>query len=180
MTDTGWTFEGRRVIESENAPDPNRIKHLGTRTSDHSPFLSRIVNTCDLHGAILDVTDPIQNMRAAYDYHTRRSVNTSKERTMTGKDFADHLLDAITDEEDGLGYFWIDPATRSNTATLSFSDGLVTIDYFRAVVERAIDAYDDTLLEEAFDDHDRWEAGYDDGMRDGINLAIKQVEAIKP
>ena len=82
MTDTGWTFEGRRVIESENAPDPNGIKHLGTSPSDYSPFLSRIVNTCDLHGAIYDVTDPVQNMRAAYDYHTRRSVHNSKERTM--------------------------------------------------------------------------------------------------
>ena len=84
MTDTGWTFAGFRVIESEYAPDPNRIKHLGAVSSDYSPFLSRIVNTCDPHGAILDVTDPAQNVRAAYDYHTRRSVNTSKERTMTG------------------------------------------------------------------------------------------------
>ena len=83
MTDTGWAFEGRRVIESEYAPDPNGIKHLGTSPSDYSPFLSRIVNTCDLHGAIYDVTDPVQNMRAAYDYHTRRSVHNSKERTMT-------------------------------------------------------------------------------------------------
>lgn len=84
MTDTGWTFAGFRVIESEYAPDPNRIKHLGAVSSDYSPFLSRIVNTCDLHGAILDVSDPMQNMRAAYDYHTRRSVHNSKERTMTG------------------------------------------------------------------------------------------------
>lgn len=99
---------------------------------------------------------------------------------MTDKDFTDHLLDAITDEEDGLGYFWIDPATRSNAATLSFSDGLVTIDYFRAVVERTINDYDDALLEEASDNHDRWEAGYDDGMRDGIKLAAKAVKAIKP
>lgn len=30
MTDTGWTFQGYRVFESENAPDPNRIKHTGT------------------------------------------------------------------------------------------------------------------------------------------------------
>ena len=83
MTDTGWTIDGFRVIESENAPDPNGIKHLGTSPFDYSPFLSRIVNPCDLHGAILDVTDPVQNMRAAYDYHTRRSVYNSKERTMT-------------------------------------------------------------------------------------------------
>ena len=83
MTDTGWTFGGFRVIESEYAPDPNGIKHLGTPPSDYSPFLSRIINTCDLHGAILDVSDPMQNMRAAYDYHTRRSVHNSKERTMT-------------------------------------------------------------------------------------------------
>ena len=99
---------------------------------------------------------------------------------MTGKDFTDHLLDAITDEGDGLGYFWIEPATKSNAAVLAFSDGLVTIDYFREVVERAMAAYDESLTDEAFDNHDRWEAGYDDGMRDGINLAIKQVEAIKP
>lgn len=83
MTDTGWTFDGFRVIESENAPDPNGIKHLGTVSSDHTPFLSRIVNTCDLHGAILDVSDPVQNMRAAYDYHTQRNVNASKERAMS-------------------------------------------------------------------------------------------------
>ena len=95
---------------------------------------------------------------------------------MTGKDFTDHLLDAIT----GLGYFWIEPATKSNAAVLAFSDGLVTIDYFREVVERAMAAYDESLIDEAFDNHDRWEAGYDDGMRDGINLAIRQVEAIKP
>ena len=99
---------------------------------------------------------------------------------MTDKDFADHLLDAITDEEDGLGHFWIEPTTKRNPAVLAFSDGLVTIDYFRTVVERAINAYDDTLLDEASDNHDRWEAGYDDGMRDGIKLAIKQVKAIKP
>ncbi len=99
---------------------------------------------------------------------------------MTDHDFTDHLLDAITDEEDGLGHFWIEPATKSNAAVLAFSDGLVTIDYFRAVVERAINAYDESLIDEAFDNHDRWEAGYDDGMRDGINLAIKQVKAIKP
>ena len=78
MTDTGWTFQGFRVIESENAPDPNGIKHLGTVSSGHSPFLSRIVNPCGLHGAILDVTNPVQHMRAEYDYHTRRRVNTSK------------------------------------------------------------------------------------------------------
>ena len=29
MTDTGWTFQGFRVFESENAPDPNGIKHAG-------------------------------------------------------------------------------------------------------------------------------------------------------
>ena len=29
MTDTGWTFQGYRVFESENAPDPNRIKRAG-------------------------------------------------------------------------------------------------------------------------------------------------------
>ena len=29
MKDTGWTFQGFRVFESENAPDPNRIKHTG-------------------------------------------------------------------------------------------------------------------------------------------------------
>ena len=29
MTDTGWTFAGFRVIESDNAPDPNRIKRAG-------------------------------------------------------------------------------------------------------------------------------------------------------
>lgn len=101
MTDTGWTFGGFRVIESENAPDPNGIKHLGTRTSDHSPFLSRIVNTCDLHGAIYDVTDPMQNMRAAYDYHTRRSVNTSKERTMT-TNHIDQLTEWWENAEPGI------------------------------------------------------------------------------
>lgn len=99
---------------------------------------------------------------------------------MTDKDFTDHLLDAITDNEDGIGYFWLEPATKSNTAVLAFSDGLVTIDYFREVVERAMAVHDESLIDEAFDNHDRWEAGYDDGMRDGINLAIKQVEAIKP
>ena len=30
MKDTGWKFQGYRVLESENAPDPNRIKHTGT------------------------------------------------------------------------------------------------------------------------------------------------------
>ena len=99
---------------------------------------------------------------------------------MTDKDFTDYLLDAITDDEDGLGHFRVEPATKSNAATLAFSDGLVTIDYFREVVERAMAAYDESLIDEAFDNHDRWEAGYDDGMRDGINLAIKQVEAVKP
>lgn len=98
MTDTGWTFGGFRVIESEYAPDPNGIKHPGTSPSDYSPFLSRIVNTCDLHGAILDVADPVQNMRAAYDYHTRRSVNTSKERTMT-TDHIDQLAQWYADAE---------------------------------------------------------------------------------
>ena len=29
MTDTGWTFQGYRVFESENAPDPNGIKRAG-------------------------------------------------------------------------------------------------------------------------------------------------------
>ena len=29
MTDTGWAFQGYRVFESENAPDPNRIKRAG-------------------------------------------------------------------------------------------------------------------------------------------------------
>ena len=174
MTDTGWTFEGRRVIESEYAPDPNGIKHLGTSPSDYSPFLSRIVNTCDLHGAIYDVTDPVQNMRAAYDYHTRRSVHNSKERTMTDKDFTEHLLDALTDPEDGLGY------VLREDPILAFADGIVAVADFRAIVNRAVNAYDESLIDEAFDNHDRWEAGYDDGMRDGINLAIKQVEAIKP
>lgn len=98
MTDTGWTFAGFRVIESENAPDPNRIKHLGAVSSDYTPFLSRIINTCDLHGAILDVTDPVQNMRAAYDYHTQRNVNTSKERTMT-TDHIDQLAQWYADAE---------------------------------------------------------------------------------
>lgn len=98
MTDTGWTFGGFRVIESEYAPDLNRIKHLGTPPSDYSPFLSRIINTCDLHGAILDVSDPVQNMRTEYDYHTRRSVNTSKERTMT-TDHIDQLAQWYADAE---------------------------------------------------------------------------------
>ena len=99
---------------------------------------------------------------------------------MTDKDFTDHLLDAITDDEDGLGHFWIEPATKSNAAVLAFSDGLVTIDYFREVVECAMAAYDESLIDETFDNHDRWEAGYDYGMRDGIDLAIEQVQAVKP
>src|SRR5699024_6107113 len=116
-------------------------------------------------------------MRCARQEHSQaQEPHPNQERTMTDKDFTDHLLDAIT----GLGYFWIEPATKSNAAVLAFSDGLVTIDYFREVVERAMAAYDESLIDEAFDNHDRWEAGYDDGMRDGINLAIKQVEAIKP
>src|SRR5699024_7348189 len=120
-------------------------------------------------------------MRCARQEHSQaQEPHPNQERPMTGKDFTDHLLDAITDDEDGLGHFWIEPDTKSNAAVLAFSDGLVTIDYFREVVDRAMAAYDESLTDGAFDNHDRWEAGYDDGMRDGINLAIRQVEAIKP
>lgn len=97
--DTGWTFQGFRVIESEAAPGEYGIKHLGTVPSDYSPFLQRIVNTCDLHGAMLDVTDPVANMRATYDYHMRRSVNTSKEHAMT--DRTDHVTVNI-ERENGM------------------------------------------------------------------------------
>ena len=30
MKDTGWTFQGYRVFESENAPNPIGIRHIGT------------------------------------------------------------------------------------------------------------------------------------------------------
>lgn len=93
---------------------------------------------------------------------------------MTDKDFTEHLLDALTDPEDGLGY------VLREDPILAFADGIVAVTDFRAIVNRAVNAYDESLTDEAFDNHDRWEAGYDDGMRDGINLAIKQVEAVKP
>lgn len=76
--------------------------------------------------------------------------------------FMYHFLDELTDPEDGGGYFWLEPKADY----LGFSDGAVSFEDLKAIIDRAIESYDAELLDEAFDRHAIWEAGWVAGHDD--------------
>ena len=90
MTDTGWTFQGYRVFESENAPDPNRIKHAGP--PEESTMTSPRMQVLGLMAA----AEPLWR-EACEEYSEGESVAIIRARLVLHR----HAVDLILERLDG-------------------------------------------------------------------------------
>ena len=91
MTDTGWTFQGYRVFESENAPDPNRIKHTGapkesTMTSPRMQVLG-----------LMAAAEPLWR-EACEEYSEGESVAIIRARLVLHRHAVDLILERLDSE----------------------------------------------------------------------------------
>ena len=91
MTDTGWTFQGYRVFESENAPDPNRIKRAGppkerTMTSPRMQVLG-----------LMAAAEPLWR-EACEEYSEGESVAIIRARLVLHRHAVDLILERLDSE----------------------------------------------------------------------------------